>query len=129
MEWQQVQKEGTQFTYEGYTFYDFGAGPRNRRAVVCGRGVLDRNYGFAWLYNPETSPKTKDNPLEPRETAAKILINQYRFSLIDHRSELLRLKKLSPKGEEIGYSAQNAPILMNRSNVSCNDREYAAVAA
>lgn len=113
MEWQTVEKVGSKFESDGKTFYDLNVGPGVRRAVVCGPGVLDKRYGFIWYYTP-VDGKTPFTRLD----AAKVLVNQYRFSLIDYRWFLMGQGKLSNTGEEIDFKPTNK-ILENRSNRTC----------
>lgn len=122
MEWELAKKVGTAFEYDGKKFYDLSFGPGKRRMVVAGVGVLDKRYGFSWLYTPVEgkTPFTRDN-------AAAVLINQFRFSLIDYRSFLLSQGKLTNSGEEIGFK-QNDRILESTTNRACSDREYAVAA-
>lgn len=122
MEWDLVQSAGKQFEHDGKTFYDMATGPGARRAVVAGVGVLHKQYGFIWYYTPV--PAKDRNPGFGREDAAKVLINQFSFSLIDHRSFLLSQRKLSNSGEQMGAIPAGL-ILDNRSNRACSDREYA----
>lgn len=123
MEWDLVQSAGKRFKHGGKTFYDLAWGPGVRRALVAGVGVLHRQYGFIWYYTPV--PAKDRNPGFGREDAAKALVNQFGFSLIDHRSFLLGQDKLSNSGEQLGEIPANL-ILDNKSNRACSDREYAA---
>lgn len=122
MDWEQIQRLGAAFQAEGRTFYDLLVGPGNRRIVACGVGVLHTRYGFFWYYNPDVKIGKDDPPA--RESAAKTLINQYRFSLIDHRSKLLPLGKLDAKGSELKVPPDM--ILVNELNQHCSNRDYAA---
>lgn len=121
MEWDLVLKAGKPFKVEGRLFYDLAVTPHPRRMVVCGVGVLHPQYGFCWYYTPSEKPEFT------RNDAAKVLVNQFRFSLIDHRSFLLAQGKLTNQGEEAGF-VQNNRILESRSNRFCSDRDYEAAA-
>ena len=124
MEWDLVQKVGKSFEVDGKTFYDLNVGPNVRRAVVAGVGVLDKRYGFIWYYTPVV--ETKMRPAFSCIDAAKILVNQFQFHLIDHRSLLFGQNRLTKTGDEIGYKKDSHPILDNRANRHCSDREYAS---
>lgn len=121
MEWEVAQKSGMQFQHDGKTFYDLAVGPTTR-AVVAGVGILDRRYGFVWYYTPR--PAQGRDPGFTHEDAAKVLVSQFRYSLIDLRSFLLSQGKLSNAGEEIGYVNTNR-ILENTSNAVCSGQRAA----
>lgn len=123
MDFELAEKVGKRFMTPDGEFYDLNVGPGQRRAVVCGPGVLNPRYGFIWYYTPVDGK----NPFTHYD-AAKVLTNQFRFSLIDYRWLLLSQKKLTNSGEEIGFKPTNK-ILDNRSNRACLDREYAVTAA
>jgi hypothetical protein len=88
-----------------------------------GVGVLNKKYGFIWYYTP--MPANGDrSPGFGREDAAKVLSNQFAFSLIDYRSLLLAQGKLSNAGEQLGVIPSDL-ILDNSANRCCSNREYA----
>ena len=119
MELDLAQKVGTPFVVKDVkgTFYDLAIGPGARRMVVATPGVLDKQYGFSWYYTPSEKPEYT------REDAAKALVNQFRFSLIDHRSFLLSQGRLDNRGRDTQSVPANT-ILENAANRVCSDREY-----
>lgn len=122
MEWETVLKVGKPFKVDGKLFYDLAVGPGDRRMVVAGAGVLDRKYGFCWYWRPKLEGKDQFTHLE----AAKVLVEQFRFSLIDYRTHLLALGKLEDKSVETGFTPNR--ILENTCNRVCSDRDYAKAA-
>lgn len=113
MDWIDVKKGGSHFEVDGVKFVEFLTGPQGRRGVFVGPGTLHRHYGFQWFFNQRADMT--------REQAAKTLLVQYPFILIDHRAKLLPLGRL----DAIGNDTKVVPgeILVCALNDQCTMRE------